>query len=199
MRQSKKPMNSNEVSARKDDVSQICIDAAIALISKEGYAALSIEAIAKTTGIAKTTIYRRWKSKGELVLDSLLADGEKFIKPTDSGSIRKDLESFAAQTFDLITKHNLGSSLIAVIIEAQINKDFAERLRVRLIEKRRQALREVIERGKAGGELRADCDTEIALDIIYGVFWYRLLMNHAPLSKKSAKMLIKQILRGIEQ
>lgn len=192
-------VRSTDLSIRQDSVSQICMDAAMKMISEQGYGALTVEAIAKITGIAKTTIYRRWKSKGELILDALLHSSERNIKPANSVSPAQDIKSFIIQTCDLVEKNNLGSSLAAVVAEAQLDGDFAEQLWHRFIKKRRGVLSEIIERGKAAGELRADCDTEIVMDIIYGAFWYRVLTNRSPLSRKFAKTLVDQILQGIRQ
>ncbi len=97
-----------------------------------------------------------------------------------------------------MTLQNLGNSLVSVMVEAQINPNFAELFRQRLIESRRQVLRLIIQRDVLQGELRTDIDIEATLDMIYGCFWYRLLVGHAPLDNTDATTLVEQVLQGIK-
>ncbi len=184
--------------SRGEIAHQACMNAALEILAKEGYKALTIEAIAKATGVAKTTIYRRWSSKGELVLDAFLHTGERGIIPSDSGCFRQDLASFVKQTFNVVS-HGLGNSLVSLIVEAQIDSNFAKLFYQRLIENRRQVLREIIQRGVERGDLRKEIDVETTLDLIYGPFWYRLLVKHGPLDDAYAEILVEQVFRGVER
>src|SRR5947209_5928840 len=87
--------------------------------------------------------------------------------------------------------------MAALMAEAQGDAEFARRLREKWVAARRAALRSILERGEARGELRRDLDLELVIDGLYGPMWYRLLNSHAPLDRAFAECLVEQLFAGI--
>ncbi|WP_224372768.1 TetR/AcrR family transcriptional regulator [Hyalangium versicolor] len=164
------------------------LEAALRLLREQGYAALSIEAIAREAGVGKQTIYRWWTTKGSVVLEALAEQAEEDIPIEDHGSLQRDVESFMAVTFERATPET-SAVLKALMAEAQLDPDFGMELRTSLIDRRRASFRSVLLRARERGDLPADANVDLLTDVVYGVMWYRLLIGHAPLDRKLASEL----------
>src|SRR5438094_8033869 len=81
---------------RRARIRQAVLDAAFAELGEKGYGGLSIEAVAQRSGVAKTTVYRRWPTRNELVADALDSRSDRYEPVPDTGSLRGDLTQFCA-------------------------------------------------------------------------------------------------------
>jgi len=81
------------------------------------------------------------------------------------------------------------------VAEAQRDEHVA-RLLADFTAVRRAALRALLDRGRSAGELAADADLDMLVDMAYGVLYYRLLIGHAPLSEKAARSLAAELIRA---
>ena len=79
---------------RSARIRQAVLDAAFAELGEKGYGGLSIEAVALRSGVAKTTVYRRWPTRDELVADALDSRSDRNEPVPDTGSLRGDLKEF---------------------------------------------------------------------------------------------------------
>ncbi|MEB3179848.1 MAG: TetR/AcrR family transcriptional regulator C-terminal ligand-binding domain-containing protein [Nostocaceae cyanobacterium] len=131
-------------------------------------------AIATRARVGKTTIYRRYKSKEELVADAIESLREDVIIP-DTGSFWGDIEALiqgAAQ----ITLTPLGRQTVAMIISsATTNPQFAQVYWTKYLQPRRQAFAVVLERAKARQEVQTEVDSNLVFDIISSVMLYALV------------------------
>ncbi|AXC15201.1 Transcriptional regulator, TetR family [Acidisarcina polymorpha] len=166
------------------------------LLAKDGYAALSIEGVAREAGVGKATIYRWWSGKAHLVLDYYCAAPSPVPTP-DSGALEPDLNTFLNDTFKALTSTHAGATMASLMAESQTNPEFGAELRERFISTRREALRSILQAGQKRREIAADTDLDVTIDLLYGAMWYRLLNRHAPLDARFATRLIRQILGGI--
>jgi hypothetical protein len=91
----------------------------------------------------------------------------------------------------------IGHTVAVLIAEGQADPELAEALRSRWLSVRRTEARKILELGIECGELREDLDPEVAVDILYGPIYYRLLVGHAPLDEKFADALADQIFAGL--
>jgi AcrR family transcriptional regulator len=146
-----------------------------------GISELSIEAIASRAGVGKTTIYRRWSNKEDLVVDAL-STLKAPVPPLAGTSVRDDL-----------------ISLLDAMRQEHGNKpQLLERFVKRAVEPRRQALRGVIERGVASGELRADVDVDLGMAILSGaMLWHTKWGPAGDLPVDLAERIVDAALAGM--
>ncbi|WP_214413948.1 TetR/AcrR family transcriptional regulator [Sphaerisporangium fuscum] len=154
--------------------------AALALTAEAGYAGLSMEGIAARAGVAKQTIYRRYRSKGEAVLDALSATAAVDLPAPDIGSLRGDIEALLRDSFRALRGVS-GVVNRALMTEALQDEKFAELFRRRHIDVRRDVVRHIVARARGRGEVAAGVDEEFLIDLAFGPMWYRLLVGHGPL------------------
>jgi len=173
---------------RSEHSHEAILDAVLELLEDEGYGALTIEGVARQAGVGKQTIYRWWKCKAELVLEAYANHAASKIPVPDKGNLRADLEAFLTAGFKRLTDTS-GPIMRGLMADAVLDEEFRELLLSAFIAKRRQAVREVLERGVARGELDARADLEVACDLIFGAMWYRLLLKHAKLDARFARQL----------
>ena len=156
------------------------LTAADALLARDGFQRMSIDGIAQLAGVSKATIYRWWPSKAAIVMEAMLAtiDAETYV-PT-SPYPEEDLIARVRRLIALFRgpKARVLASLIA---EAQFSPEVAEAYRTHLLGPRRVAMHAAIQRAVDAGLLRKDFDMDLAIDMIYGPVYQRLLLRHAPL------------------
>jgi AcrR family transcriptional regulator len=172
---------------------QAILDAAVAELQERGYAALTIEGIASRAGVGKQTIYRWWSSKADVVLDALLDLASTRITVPDKGSLAEDLIAFLRATF---RQRGQRPVLIGLMAQAILDEGFAVQFRDRFLFSRRAALRTILQRAVERGEVAAELDLELLIDVVYGVLWYRLLLDHAPLTEVAGQQLAALVVRA---
>jgi AcrR family transcriptional regulator len=170
--------------------------AALKLVKVRGYAAVTIEAIASEAGVGKQTIYRWWSSKASVVFEALSKTIKADAPLPNTGSLERDLEEFLLKMFVGLVKTGAGRVIASLFSEAQANCEFDSAFRSEYLGPRRDALRQILEKGKDRKELGPDVDLDLAIDSFYGSMWYRMLNPYAPLDRKFARKLVRQLLKG---
>ncbi|HVY45513.1 MAG TPA: TetR/AcrR family transcriptional regulator [Minicystis sp.] len=168
--------------------------AASAELARVGYGALRIEDVAQRAGVAKTTVYRRWPTKAELVGAVLrsLRGGE--LDLPDTGALVGDLVALARQLLDRASTPEAVGALRVVSLEAdhpeleRLVKDMKEELRARF--------RVVIRRGVARGELPARADVELVIDTVVSSVSTRFLRQRFPLDYRYVQRLVELVVAG---
>jgi AcrR family transcriptional regulator len=155
---------------------QAMLQATLELLAEVGFEAMSIDAIATRAGVGKTTIYRRYNSKEELVADAIESVRQDVVIP-DTGNLWSDIDALienAAHT----TLSSLGRQTVAMIISsASSNSQFAEIYWKKYLQPRRQAFAIVLERAKARHEIQADLDPGLVFDAMSGIMLYALIFQ----------------------
>ena len=171
------------------------LDAALALIAERGVDGLRVDDIADRAGVGKAAIYRRYRSRDE-VLVAAVANLVGEIAIPDSGSTEKDLLALMRNAVELYSRQPAADAMRAVV--AAMNRDPAVGAATRegFLGARRAALREVLKRGIERGDLRADIDVELALDTLAGPLFYRLLVTGARIDMKLARGVVRLLLDG---
>jgi AcrR family transcriptional regulator len=182
---------------RSERARQAILRAAADLLLDEGTAQVSMDAVAERAGVSKATIYRWWPSKERLALDALLQWSATGSSPRDTGSLRSDLLALVRPWVREIRRRPFARVIAALLTEAQSDPAFAEDYRRHFVEQRRTPMRAAFERAIARGEAPADLDVEVALDLIYGPVYHRLLHGHAQLTDRFATSVIDLALAGI--
>ncbi|MET8873130.1 TetR/AcrR family transcriptional regulator [Nocardia sp. NPDC004278] len=144
--------------------------AATELIRELPYAKLSIEAIAARAGVGKQTIYRWWPSKGAVVFDAMLElySGPDGLVLPDTGDIRADLRELVRGAIAELTDPSFEAFLRAMYVEIQQDPELGAAYRERLLLPQRAAIAERLAAGVRAGQLRADLDPDIAIDLLLG-------------------------------
>ncbi len=150
---------------------QAILQAALALLAEVGFERMSIEAIAIRAGVGKTTIYRRYDSKEELVAEAIESLREEVVIP-NTGTLWGDMDALI-QNAAQITLSPLGRQTVAMIISsASSNPQFAQIYWTKYLQPRRQAFAVVIERAKTRNEIQADIDPALVFDTMSGIMLY---------------------------
>jgi AcrR family transcriptional regulator len=164
--------------------------AALELIDEVGYVGLTVEGIAARSGAGKQTVYRWWPTKADVLLDALATKADLHIPIPDEGGFGADLRAFLTATFALAQHRAIAAGLRALVAQAQLDPDFGRRFRDAFMLRRREALGVLVERARARGELPASLSPGTAVDLVFGVLWYRLLATGEPLDDRLVDELV---------
>ena len=170
-------------------------DAACRILESEGYASLTMERVAADSGVAKTTIYRRWPSKAALCMDLYMELSARELRDPNTGDIAQDLEQIVRSVVRVQTGSVAGAAFTGLIAEAQINRETRGAL-LDFSDRRRKLSRVVLRRAITRRQIRSDTDIELVIDAIGGACTFRLLQGHAPLTPKFAAEIVRLVLEG---
>lgn len=172
------------------------LDGAIALLREVGYDALSMEGVAERAGVGKTTIYRRWATKEALVAEAV-GRLVSAIRIPDTGTTAGDLTALMRDAVTLYRRPENAELLPGLVAAMARSPLIARAVRSGFLAARRAAIRQVLERGIARGDLRPDLDVEFALDVLGGPLFYRLLVTGGPIDGRLARNVVDLMLRGL--
>lgn len=154
---------------------QAMLRATLELLGEVGYETMSIEAISARAGIGKTTIYRRYSSKEELVADAIESIRQDVVIP-DTGNLWSDLDELVENAAQ-ITLSPVGRQTVAMIISsASRNSQFAQIYWTKYLQPRRKAFAVIIERAKSRNEIGA-IDSGLVFDSMSGIMLYALIFQ----------------------
>jgi AcrR family transcriptional regulator len=169
--------------------------AALELLGERGVQDLRMDDVARRAGVGKATIYRRYPSKDALVTDAVSGLVSE-IRIPDTGSTERDLLALMRDAVEVYAG-SLASGLMPSLVAAmRRNPELARAVREDFLAGRRAALAEVLSRGVQRGDLRSDLDVELALDVLAGPLFYRLLVTGGPIDDRLAKGVVDLILKG---
>jgi AcrR family transcriptional regulator len=181
---------------RSERAHRAILQAANELLENEGFAAVTVEAIAERAGVSKATIYRWWPNRAAVVMDGFLSIVSSEVPFPHTGHAREDIRIHMRRLAEAFSG-NLGRTVAALIAEGQADPELAEALRSRWLSVRRTEAREILELGIERSELREDLDPEVAVDVLYGPIYYRMLVGHAPLDEDFADTLADHVFAGL--
>jgi len=172
------------------------IQATLELLVEGGYGSLTMEAVRTRAGVGKATIYRRWASKEELVRDAIVFLHDEIESP-DTGSLRGDYDALATRVRASASWG--GASLMPRLLGEAVNDpELFAIFRANLVEPRRAALRAVLERAIARGEIRAGLDLELLIDLFAGPAVYRLLITGGDMAQMfSVEAQLDALMNGL--
>jgi AcrR family transcriptional regulator len=143
------------------------IEAALDLIQDAGLVGLSVDGIAARAGVSKATIYRRWDSKDELVVDAIasLAETAGF---QDSGDVRVDLVTAVSELREFVCDTRAGEVFPWLAGEISGRTPLGARYATAVMVPKRALIADILARAVERGELRSDLDVGIAVDVVIG-------------------------------
>ena len=183
---------------RSEAVERSIIEAVIKLL-EDGVplAELSIERIARTAGVGKATIYRRWNGKEELFVDVV-----RTTEPPDAElpgtSMRDDLVALLEQLRQRGLMTRSSALLHNVFAQMKSSPKVWDAYQAIVVAPRRQKQYDILRRGQAGGELRADIDVELLNDLFIAPMLFRTIMlPGSPLPEGLPEQIVDSVLEGL--
>ncbi|OIJ64027.1 hypothetical protein WN71_031740 [Streptomyces mangrovisoli] len=170
--------------------------ASLELLAGQGYDAFTIEGVALRSGVNKTTIYRWWPSKSELLRDALLHSGTLAFDLPDTGSLTGDLTELAVGVEGLLGEPEARAVVEAALVGAVRHPAMRE-LVTQFLEDRLGRHQPLFTRAVERGELPADLDPALLVDAVAGALWIRLLVRRRPVPDGFAAQLVALLADGI--
>lgn len=184
---------------RSQQAHRAILAAAAELLLDRGLSAVTMDAVAERAGVSKATIYRWWPTKETLALDALYTEwAAARPSPRDTGSLRGDLLSLLRPWAKLAGSRPYGRVIAALLTEAHSDPVFAQEYRNRVVGPRREQAREIFGRAVDRGELPPEVKVDVALDLLFGALYHRLLHGHAPLTDRFVRDAVDMTLNGIQ-
>lgn len=170
--------------------------AARELLAEGGPAAVTMEGVASRAGVGKPTVYRWWPDRHAVAMAALMeAEAPQTAQRAPRSAIlalRRQLRAIA-ERFASPTGRHVATMIAASDLETEFSKAF----RNHFVLARRAEGRVLLEQAIREGDIRPDLDAEVALDLLYGPLFFRLLMGHAPLDASFTDELLSHALRGL--
>jgi AcrR family transcriptional regulator len=183
---------------RNEAAKRAILRAARALLAEAGPGAVTMEAIAARAGVGKPTVYRWWPDRHAVTMAALMETDREppplAAKRSALTALREQLGAIARR-FATATGRHITSMIAASDSESELSKAF----RSHFVLSRRAEGEALLRRAIAQREVRPDLDVEVALDLLYGALFFRLLLGHAPLDEDFANSVLDQALKGMSK
>jgi AcrR family transcriptional regulator len=181
-------------SGRAARTDKAILDATRELLAEGGVRDLTVEGVAARSGVAKTTIYRRWRGKHELALAVLLDMVAKVVAVPDFGDTRKELVAFVDGAVKILGSTLMGRVMQGLVSDLATDHALAQAFRDNVVAMRIGEVRRVVERGIERGDLRPGTDVELAHELLFGPVYYRLFLSGAPLDERLAGRIVDAVM-----
>ncbi|MBZ6175873.1 MULTISPECIES: TetR/AcrR family transcriptional regulator [Streptomyces] len=168
-----------------------------------GWSKLTLGDVATRAGVAKTTLYRRWAGKNELVVDAVAELFDELELP-DSGSLAADIEGVVLQFATILARPEAASGLMAVVAESTRDGALRERIRTSIVERQKRLVLEGRARAEARGELPPEPDAgqagrtvDLIFDLVAGAVVHRTLVSAGAADEEWVRDLSRVLLTGL--
>ncbi|MFI8830600.1 TetR/AcrR family transcriptional regulator [Streptomyces afghaniensis] len=201
-------MHSRSPASRTGRPRSATADAAIlaatrAALVELGWSKLTLGDVATRAGVAKTTLYRRWSGKNELVVDAVAELFDELELP-DSGSLAADIEGVVLQFAAILARPEAKSGLMAVVAEATRDDALRERIRESVVDRQKRLVLEGRSRAQERGELPPEPDpvtasrtADLIFDMVAGAVVHRTLVSGEPVDEEWVRGFTLVLLRGL--
>ncbi len=191
-----KPTSKPRGRPRSEAAHAAILEAARALMAEGGPGAVTMEAVATRAKVGKPTIYRWYPDRNAVAMAALMesesgASSARAKKSALEG-LRAQLRAIARR-FTTATGRHVASMIAASEAESELSKAF----RNHFVLARRAEGQQLLTQAIAAREVRGDLDVEVALDLLYGPLFFRLLMGHAPLTEGFVDRVLDDALQGM--
>jgi AcrR family transcriptional regulator len=172
------------------------VAATLELLAEEGLSALSVESIATTAGVSKSSVYRRWNSKEEIIIDAI-ATVAQAVNVSDTGDIRHDLVTAIDGLRGLVSDTRAGEVFPWLVSEIASRSDIGVLYFTTVVHPRRRAIVDLLAAARERGDIRSSLDVEIAVDILTGpVILRRMAGNMDSAPDDWAEIVVDSLLTG---
>ncbi|MCZ9351907.1 TetR/AcrR family transcriptional regulator [Streptomyces mutabilis] len=177
---------------RGEPMRRAVLAAAVDLLSTQGLAGTTVGAVARSAGVHETSVYRRWGTRENLILDALTTELDSALPVPDTGCVRDDLLGFFSSLAALLGTAQ-GRALLRLSVE---NDDTLEDRRGPYWSERLDRAVVMVRRGVDRGELAADTDPALLVEAVSGPLFVRVLLSGAPLDEALVRGLVDLALEG---
>lgn len=168
-----------------------------------GWSKLTLGDVATRAGVAKTTLYRRWAGKNELVVDAVAELFDELQLP-DRGSLAADIEGVVLQFAAILARPEAKSGLMAVIAESTRDDALRERIRASIVDRQMCLVLEGRARAQRRGELPPEPDpaeatrtVDLIFDVVAGAVVHRTLVSGKPADEEWVRGFTRMLLLGL--
>lgn len=168
------------------------LDSVVELLAERGVAGTTVDAIVERSGVARTTLYRHWPTRADVLLAAFEASIEA-PGPPDLGSLRADLRALVGGLCEALGSSPWAALVPTLVDAAERDPQFAA-VHHRFAAARSEPLREVVRRGVARDELPGDVDVEQVVELVSGPVFYRRLVAGAPVDRAYGEALVDRVL-----
>jgi AcrR family transcriptional regulator len=169
--------------------------ATLDLLVERGYDGLTIEGVAAHSGVNKTTIYRWWQSKDDLLCSAFIETNLLKLDVVHTGSLRGDLIAVTNQVVDLLTSEEAGRVTRASL--GGLDRPGLARFVEMFCAERLEAEKHIFQRAVVRGEIDPEVDPATIVDLLAGAIWYRVLVRQTGLPGDFAERLVDIVLAGL--
>jgi AcrR family transcriptional regulator len=173
------------------------LDATRELLAKGGVRELTVEGVAARSGVAKTTIYRRWRSKDELALAVLMDMVQTVVAVPELVDTRAELIALVKAAVRVLGKTLMGTVMQGLVSELSGDSELGVAFREEVVALRMAEVKRLLERGIERGEIRADVDAGLTHELLFGPVYYRLFLSGEPLDSGLAERIVDAVLPGL--
>lgn len=172
--------------------------AALELLSESGFESFTVEAVCARTGVAKTTVYRRYPTRTDLIVGALERLNDDLPPVPAPGPVRDRLVAVLDGVRARAMRSRQGSLMLHAAAQGALEPRLAELVQSRVLAPRRELLRSVIADGVAAGELRDDVDPQVLIPILVGPMIYLGMWNQTSAAcHVSVADIVDALLRGL--
>ena len=175
------------------------IRATLEILVADGYRALTMERVRERAGVGKATVYRRYGSKAELVTAAVAHLHQELPLPDDTGSLRGDFGEVAKAAVEGADAAQWITFMPRMLAEVAQEPELRDLFYAALVQPRRSVIETVLRRGVERGEVRADVDLELAVDLITGPMIYRIIITGGDLTQIAGRpmQILEAVLEGL--
>jgi AcrR family transcriptional regulator len=161
---------------RSARVREAVLAATVEVLAEDGYAGLGVEAVAARAGVHKTTVYRRWPTRAELVADALRERSERYVPVPDTGTLAGDLRALARAVAANIGSAS-GAAMARTLVAAAATSSEVAETAAEFWDERLRLTGVIVERAIARGELPEGTDPNLVIETVIGPLYVRLLLT----------------------
>jgi AcrR family transcriptional regulator len=172
------------------------LEQVLALLGSHGYAGLTLDELAARSGVAKTTILRRWPSKAAVAAAGVERLALQSVDVPDSGTLRADLHALLHGAVDVFARGR-GQFVPRLLRESGHHPEITDLL-FTVIHTRRQAYRRALAQALARGELSPSVDQDLLIDLLIGPIWMRLLITRDSITAEYVDSVVEAVLTAFD-
>ncbi|WP_367131326.1 MULTISPECIES: TetR/AcrR family transcriptional regulator [Streptomyces] len=189
---------------RSPEADRAILDATRAALVELGWGKLTMGDVAARAGVAKTTLYRRWAHKSELVVDAVAALFDEHLELPDRGSLQADVEDVVLRFAALLERPETKTALMAVVAESTRDGALRDRIRSAIVDRQKSLVLLGRDRAQRRGELPREDDpaaaartADLIFDVIAGAVVHRTLVSAEPVDPAWARGFAALLIGGL--
>lgn len=176
------------LTARESELLAVTLD----LLQRNGFEGLTVDQVVAEARASKSTVYRRWPTKAELVLAAVMEGVRQVAVPPDTGSLRTDLLEVGDKIAKQARAH--AATMRAVLMEASRNPALNDVMQQQMFAQRKKLINHVLAQAVERGEIRADAVNDDLWDLLPGYLVFRAVIQDRPATRRTVEALVDEVI-----